>query len=156
MITFKAQETSFHMLCFYRLYLRIVRDQFATARDLFTHFEENYCRLANSVENELQSGIFAIFAQIDSFDKYYQYVGLRAKSPEELTAQLKQAVKNSKAKGYHGTFDEIFTLPTSQVQVKALLEKLPQITDFYEVKVKKERKIINIINIFYKTDANHR
>jgi hypothetical protein len=51
-------------------------------------------------------------------------VGLRARSPQELKAQLKQAVKNSKAKGYHDTFDEIFILSTSQVQFKALLEKL--------------------------------
>lgn len=47
---------------------------------------------------------------------------------------LKQAVKNSKAKHYHGTVEEMHTLPTSEEQIKCLLSKVPTVADFFETR----------------------
>ena len=46
---------------------------------------------------------------------------------------LKNAIKNSASKKYHGNFDEIHTLPTSEDQIKALLKKLPSLEEFYSI-----------------------
>ena len=46
---------------------------------------------------------------------------------------LKQAVKNSKAKRYHGTLDEINELPPSDIQVKNYNQKFPQLEDFFNI-----------------------
>lgn len=47
---------------------------------------------------------------------------------------LKQAIKNSKAKRYHGNIEEIHTLPTNEEQFKSLLKKVVTPHDIYNFK----------------------
>lgn len=61
-------------------------------------------------------------------------MGLPARNAKQVNELLKQAIKNSRAKRYHGAIDEILSLPTSEDQIKQLLAKIPTIHDFYEVK----------------------
>ncbi len=71
---------------------------------------------------------------VDNYDAFYKTIGLKPKSLDELNDQLLQAIKNSKAKKYHGDLNEIHTLPTSNDQIRALLSKIPKIEDFYNIK----------------------
>jgi hypothetical protein len=47
-IVFKAQTTSFQILCFYKLFISDVCEGFESRKKLLIHYEENLCKLSNS------------------------------------------------------------------------------------------------------------
>lgn len=47
---------------------------------------------------------------------------------------LKQAIKNSERKKYHGDFEVLHELPPNNEQIQKLQENLPSYTKFIDVK----------------------
>ena len=74
--------------------------------------------------------------KIDSYDKYFEYLGLGKVDETTLNEKLKQAVANSRRKKYHGTEDEILTLPSGEEQLRQLQEKIPKFQDFFDKETK--------------------
>lgn len=54
---------------------------------------------------------------------------------------LIDSVARSKEKKYHGTIEELNTLPSNVDQIKALNDKLPKIEDFFEIRTIKPEKV---------------
>jgi hypothetical protein len=102
---------------------------------LLQSFEKNLCKLPNQIENEIQAGIHTIRDQVVDYSGFYKFLGLKDRTTEELNKMLIDAVANSKAKKYHGSIEELNTLPSNTEQIRALNSKLPKLDDFYNIKV---------------------
>lgn len=109
-----------------------------TNKGLFERFEQNFCQHTSGQEAAIQQGVFDIYKKVTSYDAFYDILGMPKKSFDELNALLKQAVKNSKAKKYHGTIDEMIELPPTSEQLKLYEKNITKVENFYEVK--KEKK----------------
>lgn len=82
--------------------------------------------------------MFDIYKKVTSYDAFYDILGMPKRSFDELNALLKQAVKNSKAKKYHGTIDEMIELPPTSEQLKLYEKNITKVENLYEVQ--KEKK----------------
>lgn len=80
-IAFKAKTTSFQMMCFNKLFLSEVCERFTTRKKLLEHYEENFCKLRNDEETDLQKKIMHILKNINDFNTFFEYIGLPKKTP---------------------------------------------------------------------------
>ncbi|CAD8069540.1 unnamed protein product [Paramecium primaurelia] len=140
-ITFKQQSTSFQMVCFQYIYLTYVVQPLKTQKEILDRFDKNYCLLTTGIENGIQEKIFEAFKRVVNYDGFYDFIGQQKKSIEELNLLLKQAVKNSKEKKYHGTVEEMNQLPPVIDQVKQYQKKYSKLQDFYVITSKEEVEI---------------
>jgi len=72
---------------------------------LKSQYDQRLGRLDTKIEDELQKEVKAI-AEVKSFDGLFRRLGYPPMKLEKLNSILKQAVKNSAAKGYHGRKNE--------------------------------------------------
>ncbi|CAD8083774.1 unnamed protein product [Paramecium sonneborni] len=132
-ITFKQQSTSFQMGCFQYIYLTYVVQTLKTQKEILERFDKNYCLLTTGIENGIQEKVFEAFKRVVNYEAFYEFNGQEKKSIEELNQLLKQAVKNSKEKKYHGTVKEMNQLPSAIEQVKQFKKKNSNLQDFYVI-----------------------
>lgn len=59
-------------------------------------------------------------------------LGVPIPNDEALHLRLKQAIENSRRKGYHGNDDNMSKLPTLEEQAKILLEERVKPFEFYD------------------------
>ena len=104
-MVFKSQMTSFHIFCFYKLFITEICEKRKTRGAMLEEYQSNLCKLTNKEEDHFQQQIKHISKKVLSFDAYFDYVGLKPRSQPELTAKLKQAIKNSEQKGYHDPYE---------------------------------------------------
>lgn len=104
-IVFKTQMTSFHIFCFYKLFITTVCEKRASRDALLGEYDSNLCKLTNHEENQLQAEIKKISQTVLTFNDYFAYVGLRKREEPELLKMLKESIKNSEAKEYHSKED---------------------------------------------------
>ena len=104
-IVFKSQMTSFHILCFNKLFITTICEKRKSKDHFLNQYEANLCKLTNKEENEFQSEIKNISKNIVDFSSFFKYNGLPAKEESDLTKMLKWAIKNSEKKGYHNPLD---------------------------------------------------
>jgi len=69
--------------------------------------------LSNKEEVEFQQEIFAIPKKVTNFKEFFEYVGLKERSEEEILKLLHNAIKSSERKRYHGDIDEMYSLPST-------------------------------------------
>lgn len=127
-MTFKLESTSFQGAVLWKMMgeaLRTSTDYHA----ILKHYSDNLCKLTNEQEDKLQRGCVNIL-KIDSFNAFFQAVGLKEYSSQEVAAMLQQAILNSKVKRYHGNVDEILKLPSAETQMRTLLQSQPRMADF--------------------------
>ena len=98
---FNCQITSFHISCFYKLFISSICEARKNKADLLEEYLGNLCQLSDKEENKLQNQIFDIFTKVKSFGDYFKFMGMRERSEEETIDMLKKAISNSEAKGYH-------------------------------------------------------
>jgi len=79
---FKTQMTSFHMFCFYKLFITKVCEKRKSREQLLDEYESNLCKLSNKEEVEFQQEIFAIPKKVTGFKEFFEYVGLKERSEE--------------------------------------------------------------------------
>eukprot|EP01016_Furgasonia_blochmanni_P017442 TRINITY_DN2022_c0_g2_i2.p1 TRINITY_DN2022_c0_g2~~TRINITY_DN2022_c0_g2_i2.p1 ORF type:complete len:1150 (+),score=280.83 TRINITY_DN2022_c0_g2_i2:75-3524(+) len=127
-VTFKNEIVSYQILCGFAAISRYYRKTFKSPKDILEFYEQNHCRLSNAQENEIQKLLFEV-QKIDNYSKFFAYLGLGNITDQEVTKRLHAAIGNSKRKKYHGTDDEILTLPKSEEQLRLIKEKVPQIID---------------------------
>lgn len=92
---FKTQMTSFHMFCFYKLFITTICEKRKSRDQLLDEYESNLCKLSNKEEDEFQKEIQAIPKKVTSFKEFFKYVGLKERSEEEILKMLNDAIKNS-------------------------------------------------------------
>jgi len=73
--------------------------------EIKSQYDLRMCRLDPKMEEELQKEVKAI-QQINTFDKYFKRMGFPPIKMSKLNEILKQAVRNSAEKGYHGAKKE--------------------------------------------------
>ena len=134
-ICFAHETTSYHIALFFKMLSDFVRNNFKDTKDLLNHFAKNFGKFEGKLENELQDRVFKI-SKVDNYDSYFEYLGLGKLDSSALNARLRQCVKNSRRKKYHGTDEEILVLPSSEEQIHQLTENQPKFEDFYD----KEKK----------------
>jgi hypothetical protein len=89
---------------------------------LCKELDGNFGCLHEKEENAFQKKIFEIY-DVKSFSKYYPLLGIALPNDEALQNRLKQAIENSRKKGYHGSDQDMNELPKPEVQALELLEK---------------------------------
>jgi hypothetical protein len=104
-IVFKSQMTSFHIFCFYKLFVTQIKEKRKSIDQFLEEYESNLCKLTNKEENYFQEEIFKISKNITNFSEYFKYVGFKERTDAELTKLLKDAVKNSERKEYHNKYE---------------------------------------------------
>ena len=77
--------------------------------------------------------MFGIQKNIKAFPEFFKFVGLKERSEEELNNTLKNAIKNSERKKYHGELDVIHKLPNSQEQFSKILSSIPSYKTYFKV-----------------------
>ena len=95
--------------------------------------DQNWGCLDREFENEFQVNLKKIY-KIEDFMSYFKVVGLQV-TESQLYEKLIQAVKNSRAKGYHGSFDDYDNknfLP--QVNEQSELRMIRLVETFADVK----------------------
>jgi ubiquitin-protein ligase/Ran GTPase-activating protein (RanGAP) involved in mRNA processing and transport len=135
-VTFKSQAISYTLVTIYHQYLKAIRGQFTTWDNLLVYLESNFCKLPEPLENSLQQSFKHSIEHLDSFDAYYESIGMKTKSKAELTVLLKNAIVSSKTKKYHGCEEELNLIPQHPQQMKEVLAGNTKLTDFI-----KENKI---------------
>ena len=139
-IVFKSQMTSFQMFCFYRLFIGEVCELRKSRSGMLDEYENNLCKLTNKEEVEFQKKIFEIQKNVVSFESFFKYIGLQHREENEITDMLKQAIKNSERKKYHGEFETLHELPQSQEQFRKILEHIPTYKTFFIVDHKEKEE----------------
>ena len=128
-VSFKLESTSYQILSFFSMIIKKFKNAAKTNKDLLKMYEGNYGKMADSFENDIQKETFNIL-KIDNYDTFFGYIGMKKLSQKEILLKLRTALGNSKAKKYHGTDDEILTLPSNEEQIKNLFKDLPQLQHF--------------------------
>jgi hypothetical protein len=82
---------------------------------MLENYTNNFSILPSNIENKIQTTIFKVLKSIVDYDTFFDFTGIPRVPIEEMDNKLKQAVKNSKAKRYHGTLDEINELPPNNI-----------------------------------------
>lgn len=77
--------------------------------------ETNGCKLETSQEDEILSTFKDALNNVKSYSAYFKRIGLPSKNKDEINTMLKQAVRNSKEKRYHGDVDHVIGLPSEDV-----------------------------------------
>jgi len=134
-VTFAAQITSYQVLLFWVMISKFFRSNFKSIKELSEFYEKNLGRLTDKMESEIQSNCFKIL-KISNYDQMFEYMGMGKISQEELNKRLKEAIKNSKRRKYHGTDDEILTLPSREEQIKNLEQHFPTASDYIDAEKK--------------------
>ena len=132
--TFKVQSTSYQMFALSINMIKIIGEE-KQPSELLKNYEENLCKLSNSAEEKIQKVCFDIL-KINNYEEFFKIVGLPSLSTEQVISKLRQAVVNSKNKKYHGTIDEVLSLPSTDEQIKLMMEDVPKLEDFIDPKTK--------------------
>lgn len=132
--TFKVQSTSYQIFALSLNMIKIIRGE-KPASELLKNYEENLCKLSNAAEENIQKVCFDIL-KLKNYEEFFKIVGLPVLSAEQVICKLRQAVINSKNKKYHGTIDEVFSLPSTDEQIKLMMENIPKLEDFIDPKTK--------------------
>lgn len=129
-VTFKSQAVSYTLVAIYHHYLKAMREQYTNWDNLLLYLESNFCKLPEPLENSLQQSFKNDIEHLDSFDSYYESIGMKTKSRAELTILLKNAIVSSKNKKYHGCEEELNMIPSYPQQIKEVLTGRTRLTDF--------------------------
>lgn len=136
MITFKSQQTSYQILLFWVMMSRFFSTNFKTVENLLKVYETNLGRLTDKLENEIQANCKKIL-EVATYEEFFSFIGKENVTQSELNKRLKNAIGNSKRRKYHGTDDEILTLPPSGEQIKAIEEKYHNLLHYVNLEQKK-------------------
>lgn len=139
-LTFTCELVSYHMLCFWKMYITEIKEQHKSPEQVLSNLEKNFGRFTEKEEQKLQDIIKNTIPKIEDHNLYFKFVGLPVKKLEEINEMLLQAIKNSRQKKYHGQLDEIHTLPTTTEQFANLLSKLPKTSDYYDIQTEKKNQ----------------
>ena len=126
-ITFMSQVISYLLVVFFHDYRKTVKDNFKTWNGMLESLENNGCKLDTKMEDSVLATFKEALTSIKSYSDYFQRIGLPKKNPVEINAMLKQAVKNSYEKRYHGPIDHVIQLPKKEEQIKTYLNKIPNL-----------------------------
>lgn len=63
--------------------------------------------MTNKEEEDFQKKIFQIQKTVTNFHEFFNYVGLKPQTDAEIVDILKQAIKNSERKKYHGELETL-------------------------------------------------
>ena len=112
-VAFKTNMTSNHVLLFFCM---VERRLFKPAKlaELTASLDKNFGQLSEKAEAELQRECENIH-NVKSFTHFFAELGLPPMSKPQLTARLRQAVRNSLRKKYHGDDDAVNALPEPNV-----------------------------------------
>lgn len=128
-VTFNSQIMGYLLVCFYHDYIKILKGKFKTWVGMLEYMEGKICKLDDDTENKIQQAFFHTEETIKDYKDYYQHIGVEVKNFDDICQRLKEAVKNSKRKKYHGSIDELLGLPSNQEQTKSLFAKREDLSD---------------------------
>lgn len=111
---------------------------------MLNHYEENLCKLTNDEEEEFQKNLKNTLKQIKDFDSFFMFVGLKKRSHQEINEMLKNSIKNSERKKYHGDFEDRHSLPETGIQLKKLLSKYKPIDKIFTITSDKGDKEVKV------------
>lgn len=131
-VTFISQIIGYRLTMFYHDYNQILRSQFKDWTSMLEYLETNGCKLSNEVEDKILETFIDCMKTVKNYDQYFERIGLPKKNQDQLTGMLKEAVKNSKRKKYHGDVDEVIGLPEPVEQINNYLSKKNNILDLVE------------------------
>jgi ubiquitin-protein ligase len=106
------------------------------------YLDTRYCQLSTEDENKFKASIEEIF-NVRGFLKYYEIVGQKIPDKKALAESLKQAVKNSAEKKYHGDEKNLNEIPELNEQAHTLLHSRPTILKYWDEKKQKLDKADN-------------
>ena len=130
-ICFKAGIISEQFLLFHHYFsTKIVYKECENLDKFAEKLDQNYGCLTE-VEIDKHRVEINKLLKIDNYKDYYEFMGMKSPSEEELNDQLKQAFKNSKEKKYHG-FDETRFVPGPEEQVKFYMKKYEPLDKLFE------------------------
>lgn len=144
-VTFNSQIMGYLLVCFYHDYIKILRDRFKNWNSLLEHMENHNCKLDDETENKIQKAFFNTEENIRDYKAYYEHIGVKINDFEDICKRLKEAVKNSKRKKYHGSMEELLELPANPDQIKAITSKKEDLADFI-----KDGKLISMSDAQWK------
>lgn len=90
--------------------------------DIKNEYDKRICRLDPKVEEVFQKEVKNI-QQAKTFEQYFLRMGFPSMKLDKLNQVLKQAVKNSAAKHYHGGIEISFPLQDTNERVFKLMEE---------------------------------
>lgn len=128
-ITFMSQIISYLLVIFFHDYRKIVRSNFKSWSGMLEFLESHGSKLETKVEDEILKTFNEAKTNVKSYSSYFQRIGLPDKNQQELNNMLKQAVKNSREKRYHGDVDHVIGLPSEDKQIQEYLSKQPDLTE---------------------------
>jgi len=101
--TFEATIISMRLLMFHvYFFTHIARPAGVSIPEVITHYDLFFSRPSSPMKDALQQKCKEILQQTHTWDHFFQGIGMKPPTPLYLTRWLKQAVRNSERKGYHG------------------------------------------------------
>lgn len=129
-ISFTSQIIGYQITLFFHDYHKAIRSKFKSNAGLQESLEKNSCKLEAQLEDQILSAFGKSKNEVKSYSTFFKKIGLPEKSQQELNSMLKEAVKNSREKKYHGDMDEMIGLPEKKAdQFKLYQKHLPDLLD---------------------------
>lgn len=144
-VTFNSQIMGYLLVCFYHDYIKILREKYKTWNSMLEHMENHCCKLDDETEDKIQHAFFYSEENIRDYKAYYEHIGVKINDFEDICIRLKEAVKNSKRKKYHGSMEELLELPANPDQIKAINSKKEDLLDFI-----KDGKLVSFSDVQWK------
>lgn len=132
--TFKIQSTSYQIFALSLMLIREIKGS-KSNKELLKDYEGNLGRLSNAHEEKIQRKCFEIL-KLDNYQDFFGNCGMEKLDSGSMLEKLKQAIENSTMKRYHGTVDDVMTLPPIEEQMRLLKESIPKLEDFIDPKTK--------------------
>lgn len=108
-VTFMSQIVSYSLSSIYHEYITTCKGHFKTWMKMLKELNKGNSKVKNSLENEIQGKFKEVMANLKSYEEYFEINGLQsAYKGINIINLLKEAVKRSKAKKYHGCVDELY------------------------------------------------
>ena len=130
---FGQSEKGWKVIMFFAYYNNYIIDKNQDHRDLepiIEEYDKRYSRLYYKIEEELQKEV-TVIKTVDNFNAFFEKVGMKTMSNNELKQLLINAVVTSKDKGYHGGYDVYFPMPEVKDQVKEVLKDKVSLLSFH-------------------------
>ena len=133
-VTFEATLVSSRLVMFHMYFLeQVVKNLGPNLEQIAHSYDQNFGRPANTMIQRMQDAFNEIIA-VKDYNDYFDRIGYSPKqlkegqsvanqlTKDEINAMLRDAVKRSKAKGYHG--QEGIKIPTAEEMAAELAKKM--------------------------------
>jgi ubiquitin-protein ligase len=133
-VTFATQKVGYRMTVVQHNYVQALKSLFKTPESMLEILEQKCCMMDEDQEKLVCKALKEGLGEMINYDEYFERIGAKSKTQDELIGLMKEAVKDSRRKKYHGDLKDIIYLPEKNEQVKNYMGRTMNLVNILEGK----------------------